>query len=231
MKKILFLSIFSSTIFLVLQAREIKNKIKPAAELAINPQELKVRKNCCSSNPYTLTAWSQSLYQSFKNLTAGVGVSNCHAIVNFPTVSFTMPESCFSHQTTFASMVTYSNFYVPTISAFRVIWGATARSFFYYGACPPNPILFPHPGIIENHVFGAKLIKQSDYKDYAGSPKDYNAMASVPAIAPADIEQIISCYVEKKGGYISTSEAANYDDVLSSKGIVIKVKLKTGASI
>jgi hypothetical protein len=237
MKKIIFLLIVCIS-FSALHAQEVNAKIKSADELTINPTDLKARNNCCTVNPYTLTPCSQSLFQSFKNLTAGVGVSNCHATLNFPTVSFAMPENCFSQQTNTASMVTFSSFYIPESkeyptmsSVFRVIWGSAASNFAYYGACAPNPIIFPHPGIIENHVFEAKLIKQSDYKAFASLPKDYNTMAAVPAIAVTDIAQITGVYIEEKGGFISNTEAANYDDILSSKGIVVKVKLKSGATI
>jgi hypothetical protein len=231
MKKIIFLLQISCISFSALHAQEIKNKIKPVEELSLNPKDLKDKNNCCTVNPYTLTACSQSLFQSFKNLTAAIGVSNCHATLNYPTVSFAMPENCFTLQTTSASMVTYSSFYVPTIPEFRVIWGATAASFSYYGACAPNPIIFPHPGITENHVFGAKLIKQSDYKAFAGSTKDYNTMLAVPSVNPADIEQITSVYMEEQGGYISKTEQVLYNNMLSSKGIVVKVKLKNAATI
>jgi hypothetical protein len=231
MKKIIFLLIVCIS-FSALHAQEVNAKIKSADELTINPTDLKVKNNCCTVNPYTLTACAQSLFQSFKNLTSGVGVSNCHVTLNYPTVSFAMPENCFALQTTSASMVTYSSFYVPTIPEFRVIWGSENWHFAYYGACAPNPIIYPHPGgATENHVFAAKLIKQSDYKAFTSLPKDYNTMAAVAVIAPADIAQITGVYVEEKGGYISTTETANYDDVLSSKGIVVKVKLKTGATV
>jgi hypothetical protein len=56
-------------------------------------------------------------------------------------------------------------------------------------------------------------------------------MAAVPSIAPADIEQIVSVYMEEEGGYISTTETALYKNIMSSKGIVVKVKLKSGATI
>jgi hypothetical protein len=230
MKKIIFLLIVCIS-FSASHAQEVNTKIKPTTELTLNPQDLKDKNNCCTVNPYTLTACSQSLFQSFKNLVAGVGVSNCHATLNYPTVSFAMPENCFALQATSASMVTYSSFYVPPIPEFRVIWGATAASFSYYGACPPNPIIFHHPGITENHVFGAKLIKQSDYKAFAGSTKDYNSMSAVPSVNPVDIEQISSVHMEEQGGYISKTEQALYNNMLSSKGIVVKVKLKNAATI
>jgi hypothetical protein len=232
MKKLFLLTALCSFTLLRLQAQVTIKKTteKTIAEKQNEPgftiaDDAKQKNSCCSANPFTLTACSQSLLQSFKNLTAGVGVSNCHASLNYPTVSFAMPENCFSHQTTSASMVTYSSFYIPSIPEFRVIWGSSPSNFSYYGACAPNPIIFPHPGITENHVFGAKLIKQSDYKAFAGSPKDYNT------IAPADIQQIISVYLEEKGGYISATELALYNNISSSKGIVVKVKLKSGATV
>lgn len=209
---------------------------EPAIDLRAFSAPVKQDK-CCEANPSMLTPCAQSLFQSFKNLTAGVGVSNCHPSLNFPTVSYAMPENCYSHQTTSTSMVTYSSFYVPEsekwpglASQFRVIWGGAIGNFSYYGACPPNPIIFPHPGIIENHVFAAKLIKQTDYKAFPG-PKDYNGMASVPAIPVSDIQQIKAVYLEDKGGYISTTETAAYDNVFSSKGIVVNVKLKNGKNV
>ncbi|MDZ4793578.1 MAG: hypothetical protein SGI83_04800 [Bacteroidota bacterium] len=238
MKKLILLALISSTCFVQLVAQDTikkkNNTLTPVQQekLKIAPnKDLAVKNNCCTVNPNTLTACAQSLFQSFKNLTAGVGVRNCHPSLNFPTVSYAMPENCFSWQTTSASMVTFSSFYIPATPEFRVIWGSVPGNFSYYGACAPDPIIFPHPGITENHVFGAKLIKQSDYRAFTGSPKDYTTMAAVPAVQVADIQQILSAYVEENGGYISTSEAANYNNMASSKGIVMNVKLRTGASV
>ncbi|MBC7872788.1 MAG: hypothetical protein H7Y01_02265 [Ferruginibacter sp.] len=232
MKKIILLALISSTGLLQLTAQPVistnnNSKIAPVQQ-----------DKCCTSNPFTLSACAQSLFQSYKNLTAGVGVSNCHPTLNFPTVSYAMPENCFSHQTTSASMVTYSSFYIPESKQYpamapelRVIWGSAPGNFSYYGACAPNPIIFPHPGIIENHVFAAKLIKQSDYRAFTGTPRNYPGMASVPAIPVSDIQQITAVYLEEKGGYISTNEAADYNNLLSSKGIVVNVKLKKGGNV
>ncbi len=239
MKKTLILTALCSFTLLHLQAQVTikKTNERTTAEnqnepTFAAPADTKQKSSCCSTNPFTLTACSQSLLQSFKNLTASVGVSNCHPSLNYPTVSFAMPENCFSHQTTSASMVTYSSFYVPGISEFRVIWGATAASYAYYGACAPSPIIYPHPGgATENHVFGAKLIKQSDYRAFAGPVRNYNTMAAVPAMAPSDIKQIISVYLEEKGGYSDTNETADYNNLFSSKGIVVNVKLKSGTTV
>ncbi len=77
----------------------------------------------------------------------------------------------------------------------------------------------------------AKLIKQNDYKAFAGSVKDYTTMAAVPSITPADIQQITSVYMEEQGGYISNTEPDLYKNISSSKAIVVKVKMKSGASV
>ena len=214
MKKLMLLAAISGTCFLHLYAQPVtstNNNPKPVKQTQLNIIPVQQDK-CCAVNPNILTACAQILFQSFKNLTAGAGVSNCHPSLNFPTVSYAMPENCFSHQTTSASLVTYSSFYIPESkqypalsSEFRVIWGSLPANFSYYGACAPNPIIFPNPGTIENHVFAAKLIKQSDYKAFAGTPKNYTTMASVPAISVADIQQITAVYLEEKGGYISTT--------------------------
>jgi hypothetical protein len=249
MKKLILLAVISSTGFSQLTA-QISDKtkttridtaaIKPVTKYPIKDKdapvaETRVRNNCCTVNPFILTPCAQSLLQSFKNLTTVTGVSNCHPRVNFPSVSFAMPENCFAYQTTSASMVTYSSFYIPESkeypgrsSEFRVIWGGDPANFSYYGVCPPSPIIFPHPGgATENHVFGAKLIKQSDYKAFTGPVKDYNTMAAVPSLAISDI-QILAVYMEESGGYISTTEAGLYNNIYSSKGIVVSVKQRSG---
>lgn len=185
---------------------------------------------CCEANPYQLTGCAQALFQSFKNLTGGFGVQVCNASLNYPSVSFAMPHNCYSLQDTVTGLVTFTAYHIPGVTEFRVIWGGAPGNFTYYGVCPPNPIIFPHPGITENHVFAAKLIRQSDYKAFSGAAKDYPSMAAVPYIKVSAIEKIVAVYMEEKGGYISTTETANYNSRLSSKGIVVKIKLKRGGT-
>jgi hypothetical protein len=222
MKKLILLAAITGGCFLQLSAQK-DLKVVPAKDATV------VRNNCCTVNPFTLTACSQSLLQSFKNLIAGTGVHNCHPTLNYPSVSFAMPENCFSWQTTSASMVTYSSFYIPATSEFRVIWGGAPGNFSYYGVCPPDPIIFPHPGAIENHVFGALLIKQSDYRAFAGT-RDYTNMASI-SLPVADIREIVSVYVEDSGGYASTNENAAYNNMNSSSGVIVNVILRTGTHV
>jgi hypothetical protein len=251
MKKLILVFVLSGITFIQLNAQEpSKMKVNPKILKQEDYKKKEVIKeiskvepvgdrrlfnNCCNVNPYVLTPCSQSLIQSFKNLTTSTGVNNCHPTLNFPTVSFAMPENCFAYQTTSASMVTYSSFYIPESKVypglsteFRVIWGASASDFSYYGACPPSPIIFPHPGgATENHVFGAKLVKQSDYRAFLGPVKDYNTMLAVPSLAVSEI-QILAVYMEESGGYISTTEPNLYNNIYSSKGIVVSIKQRSG---
>ncbi len=186
--------------------------------------------SCCEANPYSLTLCAQALFQSFKNLTSGLGVQICNTSLNYPSVSFAMPHNCYSLRDTVAGVVTFTTYHIPNITEFRVIWGGAAGNFTSYGVCPPDPIIFPYPGITENHVFAARLIRQSDYQSFSGAVKDYPAMASVPFIKVSAIEKIVAVYMEEKGGYISRTEAVHYNSRLSSKGIVVKVKLKRGGT-
>lgn len=198
-----------------------------SSSVILRPQKLN---SCCDANPYQLSLCGQALLQSFKNLTAGSGIRICNPSLNYPAVSFAMPHNCYSLQDTVAGVVTFTAFHVPNETEFRVIWGSVPGNFTYYGVCPPEPIIFPHPGITENHVFAAKLIRQSDYQAFSGASKDYNTMVSVPAVKVSAIEKIVAVYMEEKGGYISKTEAALYNSRLSSKGIVVRVKLKRGGT-
>lgn len=154
--------------------------------------------SCCEANPYQLTQCAQALLQSFKNLTAGTGIRICNPSLNYQSVSFAMPHNCYPLQDTVAGVVTFTAFHVPNETEFRVIWGSVPDNFTYYGECPPEPIIFQHPGITQNHVFAAKLIRQSDYQTFSGTAKDYNTMASVAAVKASAIEKIVAVYMEKK---------------------------------
>jgi hypothetical protein len=246
MKKLILLTAMCGIAFMQLKAQEpsktkvdpkilkqddykTKGVIKDISKVA--PMAgAKITSSCCAINPYVLTPCAQSLIQSFKNLIAGTGVRNCHPTLNFPSVSFAMPENCFARLTTSASMVTYSSFYIPKTSEFRVIWGGNPANFSYYGVCPPDPIIYPHPGgATENHVFGAMLIMQSDYMGYKGT-RTYLAMSSI-SVPISDIQEIVSVYMEDSGGYASTGETSPYNNIESSIGIVVKIRLRGGGTV
>ncbi len=214
----------------VTNAKALKNYSleKERVTLVTELGKRRPRKTCCDLNPFALTPCTQSLLQSFKNLVTGVGVSICNTSLNYPSVSFAMQHNCYSLMDTSTGIVTYTSFYIPNTDEFRVIWGSLKAQFDYYGVCAPSPIIYPFPGITENHVFGAKLIRQADYKAFATTPKDYVTMVGVAGVKVGDIAEIISVYLEDANGYMRTTEQANYDNLYSSKGIVLKVKMKSG---
>ncbi len=243
MKKYILLAVIGGIAFLPLNAQDpsktkldpktlkqddykTKGVIKDISRVA-PVADVRTRSACCPLNPYILTPCAQSLIQSFKNLITGTGVRNCHPTLNFPSVSFAMPENCFAGLTTSASMVTYSSFYIPKTSEFRVIWGGNPANFSYYGVCPPDPIIYLHPGgTTENHVFGALLIRQGDYRAFKGA-RTYAAMSPI-SVPISDIQEIVSAYMEETGGYASTSETSSYNIIQSSSGIVVKIRLRGG---
>jgi hypothetical protein len=246
MKKFILLAAICGIAFIQLKAQEpsktkvdpkilkqedykTKGVIKDISRVA-PVADVRTTSGCCTLNPYILTPCAQSLVQSFKNLIAGTGVRNCHPTLNYPGVSFVMPENCFARLITSAGMVTYSSFYIPKTSEFRVIWGAAPGNFSYYGVCPPDPIIYPHPGgATENHVFGAMLVRQSDYMAFKGD-RTYAAISPI-GVPISDIQEIVSAYMEDSGGYASVGATSLYNNIESSSGIVVKIRLRGGGIV
>jgi hypothetical protein len=138
-----------------------------------------------------------------------------------------MPISCFSNNDGAPGTVSYTAFFLPdpTQKYFRVIWGGEVGNFSYYGVCAPEPIIFPLPAIQQNHVFEAKLVKVSDYQSLPVALRTYNGATGIHA---SDIATITNARLEGRGGFIATNEPANYNNLKSSKGIIVSVKLNSG---
>ncbi|MEJ7677775.1 MAG: hypothetical protein WKG06_07895 [Segetibacter sp.] len=181
----------------------------------------------CIENPYKLTIGADSMLNAFRNLVRGVGVNKCNAYVVSGT-SF-MPAKYYI-SSNLPGIITFGVFYRTDRNAYdhlRVIWASTSGSYSYYGACAPNPIIFPS-GLGENHVYSAKLIPVNQYKAINAPVTDINKVSGVRI---ADIAQITRVYIEGKSGYIATTEKASYDRPFSSKGIVAQVILKNGQQV
>ena len=185
--------------------------------------------DACAQHPFVLSSCTEALMNSYKNLAEGIGVRNCHPTKNYPSVSGTMSASCYGSTSSVAT-ISFASYYTPGSDEWRSIWGSQPVNFTYYGVCPPAPIVYPLPPITENHVFAVKLIRQADYRSFTGATKNYTTLASVPGVRPADVAAITSVQIEEKGGYISATEAADYDNSLSSKGIVVTLKMRNGAT-
>lgn len=197
-----------------------------AAERTNLPAATTLSTNCIE-NPYKLTIGADSMLNAFKNLVRGAGVKSCNAAV-ISRPSF-MPAKYYI-SSNLPVIMTFGVFYRTDRSAYdhlRVIWASTIASYSYYGACAPNPIIFPS-GLGENHVYSAKLIPVNQYKAINAPVTDINKVSGVRI---ADIAQITRVYIEGKSGYIATTEKASYDRPFSSKGIVAQVILKNGQQV
>jgi hypothetical protein len=187
---------------------------------------------CCAVTPPALSRLSpctQALLRSFQNIVTRTGTRICNPTTNAPSVSSTMPISCFSNNDGSPGVVSYTAFFYPDPSQtfFRVIWGGEAGNFTYYGVCPPEPIVFPLPSIQQNHVFAAKLVRVSDYQSLPVASRTYDG---VEGIHPSGIVEIINPRLEGREGFIATNETASYNNLKSSKGIIVTVRLSKGMS-
>jgi hypothetical protein len=184
---------------------------------------------CCAAAPplSRLSSCTGALIKSFQNLVTRTGTSICNPKTAAPSVSSTMPISCFSNNDGAPGTVSYTAFFYPdpTQNFFRVIWGGEIGNFSYYGVCAPSPIIFPLPALQQNHVFAAKLVKVSDYQSMPVASRTYDGATG---IHPSDIIAITNARLEGRGGFIATNEPANYNNLKSSKGIIVSVKLNSG---
>lgn len=184
----------------------------------------------CIENPYKLTIGADSVLNAFRNLVKGSGANICNAsVISRPSL---MPAKYYI-RSNLAGIITFGVFYRTDRSAYdhlRVIWSSAnnnAVGYTYYGACVPNPIIFP-AGLGENHVYSAKLIPVDQYKTLKAPVTDINTVSGVRI---ADIATILRVYIEGKSGYIASAEKASYDRPFSSKGIVAQVRLKSGQQV
>lgn len=184
--------------------------------------------NNCKINPFTMTICAQSMLGSFKNLVKGIDTNICNTTYGISTTTSAMYASCYTPSANLSGLVSYAAFYVKSDTAFRISWSSTNLGYDYYGACRPNPILWP-VGMPENHVYGALLVPIDAYK--ASPYKDNYLLIKQDALRPEDIADLLGWYLEPSTGYIATTEPVRYNDRLSSKGTVVKVRLKTGEDI
>ncbi len=186
---------------------------------------------CCNTPAASsnLTPNALSLLQSFQQLVSRTGTRVCNTSVNAICVSSTMPVNGFSYSV-LPGELSFTSFFLPTPDAnyFRVIWGGAPGNFTYYGACPPDRIIFPLDPIAQNHVFAAKLVKTTQYQTLSPSARLF---LNIPSLHPADIISIENPRLEGRGGYIATNEPAGYNNVFSSLGIVVTARLRGGESV
>ena len=198
---------------------------------------------CCSHFPWQLGVSAQNMMEAFQDLVAGRGVKDCNKdnteskVGSVPSVASSMPAKYYG-DSKLPGYVTFAAFYQPDIpndttppfggsgpDRFRVIWNGEPGAFRYYGGGAPEPIVFP-PGPLPNDVYAFRLIVTREYQSTDMTPKDFTSLIEVPGIMPTDIARIEGVYLESSEGYIARHEEASYNDVLSSKGVVVRLRLK-----
>jgi len=179
--------------------------------------------------PFKTTACIENLLESYRRLSARKGLTSC-----FPKVySITgyMQAGCYTYQKD-SGHVTFASFFDETAGGalFRTTWDSLPIGYDYYGACYPKVIVWdiPRNGSTINHVFEAYLVNVSDYQKSLTRTYDYMKRY---AIRSDKIAQIISWGFESNTGWIANKENANYNNLYSSKGLTVTVKLKTGKSV
>ena len=83
----------------------------------------------------------------------------------------------------------------------------------------------------ENHQYEACLIPVDVYKASSDAVKDNYEELQKKAIQPMAVADLTGWYFEPKTGFIGSTEPSSYNRIVSSKGLVIKVKLKTGSEL
>jgi hypothetical protein len=190
--------------------------------------------DCCGEYPYDMHISAGALMQACQDLVKSQGASIClpGGNINFSqthNVSSYMSASGFGYSNPRASapnVVSFTTFYYEDSTIFRTIWGDTLVSFTYYGACIPNPILFPWTqGGGGNHLYELGLIPVADYQ--AGTaPRNFPGRGNRGVFKSEDITAIENIRLEPASGYINRNEPALYAQETSSKGFVCDVTLK-----
>ncbi|HRH59699.1 MAG TPA: hypothetical protein PL045_03970 [Chitinophagaceae bacterium] len=178
---------------------------------------------------YKPTACAENLMESYRRLAARSGLKSC-----FPgiySVTGYMQAGCYSFQKD-SGHVTFGSYLVETSggSTFHTTWDSARLGYDYYGVCYPSVIVWdvPRDYTTLNHVYEAYLINTADYQP--ALVKTFDALKS-KAIKSDQITQLISWSYETSTGWTATKESANYNNLYSSKGLTVTVKLKSGKTI
>lgn len=192
----------------------------------------------CKTHPYAINSCALDLLNTFKKLVRGEDTRVCNTTVGSINVSSAMNTSCYNTGTGPAGVASYTTFYIPSDTIFRVIWGSALHdslAYHYYGACVPRPLIFPE-GLGENHVYGAFLVPVADYQSSPvrlslyPSAAEYAAVRK-KAIKPSDIDDLVGWYFESSSGYFATNTPLAYNSIWSSRGLVVKVRLAGGMEV
>ncbi len=174
--------------------------------------------------PFMTTPCADNLLESYKRLSARTGTHSC--VSKVISITGYMQAGCYSLQKD-SGHVTFASFFDETSgsSLFRTTWDSEPLGYNYYGVCYPSVIAWdvPHDGSTLNHVFEAYLVSTSNYQQSLS--KTYAAVKKY-AIRSTDIDAILSWTFETNSGWIANKENASYNNLNSSKGIIVTIRTK-----
>jgi hypothetical protein len=177
-----------------------------------------------------LTAGGISLLESYKKLL--LQKSDCIKKIDttvFYTITSSMPANEYGVYSSFTGNVSYASMYSGNYPDYiRNIWDWSDAAYSYYGACVPDPIIFPysHDQPTSDDVFLIKFIPVSALKAYSGKPV-WDNLTNLAAVHLADIKCIEAYYLENSEGYINQQYPDQYNNKKSALGIVSDIRLKT----
>jgi hypothetical protein len=178
-------------------------------------------KNCEIKPALKITSAAYDLIESYKKLLNPSVL--CKGSTGTPTSFGKMTATYFGNNGPVAGQLTFSSF-IENDNLLRTIWGTDPGNYTFYGACPPPVIVYPNPPASANHVYAAKLVTIPNFVAAGVNA----AFLNVTALNIADIKSFDCIKLEEANGYAAATEAVTYNDVFSSKGIMIAVTLNTG---
>jgi len=174
---------------------------------------------------FKTTACAENLLESYRRLSARSGLTSCFTGVY--SITGYMQAGCYSAQKD-SGHVTFASYLNESAggSWFHTTWDSARLGYDYYGVCYPKVMVWDiprHSGTI-NHVYEAFLVNVSDYQKSLTRTFDYMKRYAVKS---DQILKIVSWGYESNAGWIASKESANYNNLNSSKGLIVTVQLKT----
>lgn len=186
--------------------------------------------NPCADNPYVITPGGESILKSFQSLVAKTNIKSCGT--NMISYNGEMSETYYNLGKGGTDIMDYGAYYRTDLTTFGVVFGSQdykPNGYTYVGVCPPShPIRFKGP---ENHGYEAYLIPVDKYKAASATIKQDWTQLKLLGIPPVTMQSIVSWYYEPKTGYVATTDPEVYNSSVSSGGLIVKVKLKSGAEV
>lgn len=179
--------------------------------------------NCKLPAPKKITKGIYTLVESYNKLLNAKANNLCVSTSGTATSFGTMSMNTFGNSLTTTGNISFASFFEGG-NLFRNVFANKESDYAYYGACAPNPIVWDADASACNHVFAVKLVSIQNFMAAGVNA----AFLNTTAVSIADIQSIDCIKLEEANGYAAATEPANYNNIFSSKGILVLVSLKTG---